>query len=268
MSTETSAQSCWGRFELEASERGHWRIGPLTLWIERTADEWRVATKPGDDPWDETFFVECPLPPSAESPPEDVTWHRFGFKATESAVVVTPRVSDRAVVSRPEMPVTLPPGQSGRYFVGSPAWIDVRPEGAAQAILDAPTFRPSDTWFGSTQEGSLSYATRTRLRRDLSKLPRLRQRVITPVQIENDASDSLVLERLSLPVTHLSVFEAEDGHLWTEPVRLRRESSEETGAVEIGSGPPNEAKGATRLSGPREEHDDVFVSRLFGRLFD
>jgi len=268
MSSTTAKQNCWGRFELERSGRGLWRIGPLTFWIERTDDEWRVATRSGDDPWVDAFSVECPIAGAAEGPPDDVAWHRFGFRNVPTAVVVAPRVADRAVVSRPEMPVTLPPGQSGRYYVGSPAWVDVRPEGADQPILDAPTWRPSDTWFGTTQEGSLSYSTRTRLRRDLSKLPRLRQRIITPVQIENEAADSLVLERLSLPITHLSVFEAEDGYLWTEPVRLRRESSEETGAVEIGGGPPTEARGAPRLSGPRDKHDDVFVSRLFGTLFE
>ena len=132
---------------------------------------------------------------------------------------------------------------------------------------DLPLALVSDTWFGpKAGEGELCYASRTSARQDITTLPETIDRARAAVRIHNKVDSPLSLETLRLPVSSLSLFAGEDRRLWTEAVTLVREEDGESAALELGTGPPVQAKQARLLAGPRDPARKRDTVRAFGNL--
>jgi hypothetical protein len=250
----------WWREELfEIGDIRTWRIGPLSLVIQRTAREWKLAYR-----WNasELSEPEWQVDAGGEFPEDGWEFRRFVFSATGEGLELAPALADRPVVTSPRVPLFVSPGERVTLFVGSPLWLVVRGEG--QSLLEIPVHRPSDTWFGpSTREGELCYAARTRAALEIVNLPVLSRRAATPVHIKNRADTALQLERLKLPVPFCSLFAADDGTVWTEAVTMTREESSEMAEVRLRSGPPSEAGEAALLTAPRNQVDTNAVMQVF-----
>lgn len=270
--TDETPDAWWGSYTLDLQKPRGWRIGPLELWAERSEQQWRIVRRQGEDPLDER--VECAGSVSSEelegllaSDDPEVTVSRFPFRRTDPALKLDAALADRPVVVRPETPLYVVTGESITLFVSTPLWVSVRAGEAGPVLEDVPTFRPSDTWFGpSTREGELCYATRTSGRVSLSNLPQRRHRAVTPVRIRNRASDTLLVERVQLPVQMLALYVSQSGYVWTPGVMLDRERAEDRAYVSFEEGPPEEALEARRIGAPRNESKSNLVMRTFGAL--
>lgn len=145
--------------------------------------------------------------------------------------------------------------------------MEIGVDGGRTVLRELPSLRLSDTWFGSTtREGELAYALRSSARTRLDEMPLRSHRILTPVVLENRASDALLLERLNLPVPFLSVFEEEARGLWTECVHMLRTEEGDTARLDVRRGPPEETSGAVKRSGPRRTHETGHLFRAFGSL--
>ena len=270
----------WGDDALPVQHMHHWRLGALQSWMMRAEHEWRIAWEVGRDPLNEAHEHEGPLPIdeahfSWKSPPPAYTLHRYSMQNTAPAFALHPVLADRALVVRPEHPISIVPGEAITLFVSTPLWVRITVHESAQQLVEMPTVRLSDTWFGpSTREGELCYAARTTGRLHLDNVPRRLHRAITPLRIRNQARDTLLLERVQVPTPHLALYETDDAVLWTQALTLEREANRTTSdpaaAVHIRSGAPPEAEGATRLTNPREPlRRNLFVSTFsaVGALF-
>jgi hypothetical protein len=134
-------------------------------------------------------------------------------------------------------------------------------------MLDVPTYRPSDTWFGpNTRVGELCYAARTSARLSLDQVVRRPGRAITELRLINDGHDALRIERVKVPVPHLGVFRSEDGVFWTERVDLHRKPDEAQATIEIVPGAPAIAGATTRIAEPRETGTPSILVRALGAL--
>ena len=255
----------WGEFRFSAGETMVWCIGPLRLAVRRARQEWQLtydwlAVAEGE--------VACSITPTAEDFPAYEHQERYVFRETGEGLLIRPTLADRPVISRPVTPFHLPAGEEATLFVSSPVWLHLATTAPERDLTEIVIQQPSDTWFGpSTREGQLCYASRTSGRLLLEEVPRRPHRAVTRVVIRNEGGDALRLERLSLPAPYLAVFEADDGLLWTTPVTLVREPSGEMGTVKIHDRPPQEARGAQRLSAPREKPAHASLVRALGALF-
>jgi hypothetical protein len=255
----------WGTYDVDEDTRARFRIGPLELSAERRAREWRVHSDRGEDPLERTVEVEVPA--SGEPADDDGEAVRFTFARAPAAVHVAPALADRPVVLRPEDALHVPAREHVKVFVSTPVWVGLRFGESASASYELPSFRPSDTWFGpTTQDGELCYANRTRAFLDLEAVVPRPHRAVTVVAVHNRGDTTLSLERIKVPVPHLSVFASDDGRLWTERVTLERAEDEGFAQLTIGDNPDDTAGATRRLSEPRlsERH---FVIRAFEALF-
>jgi len=255
----------WAAQSLAENSIGHWQIGPLALWIQRFAQEWRLAVDHGGDPLDSVMVREMP---SARPFPEDhPEARRFGFRKTSDKLKLMPVLADRPVVINPAIPFALPPGEELTLYLSTAVWLQVLVGEPAVTLLEVPTHRPSDTWFGpSTREGEMCYAVKTSARQQLENLPLRPHRVISALRIRNRARTNLAVERIKLPVPHMSIFEAAAGQLWTESVTLEREEDGEMARLQLGKKPPAAIEKTRLLSGPRVKPDKALLIRAFGGL--
>ncbi|MES3629104.1 MAG: hypothetical protein PPP56_02945 [Longimonas sp.] len=281
MTVSESALSPWWRdYSVPLGHMAHWAIGSLSFWAMRTEREWRVAQHAGQDPLADANTYES-LTPDAESAfnwdePEQHTVQRFSMKETSERCALHPQLADRPVVIRPEHPISIVSGETITLFVSTPLWIQYTVHAPAVKLLQMPTMRPSDTWFGTnTRQGELCYASRTTGRLQLSEVPVRPHRAITPLRIRNRASDTLLLERVQVPTAYLALYENEAHALWTQALRLDRgpdniSSSTPAAQVHIEPGTPDEAGSCTRIAEPRETSKrNLFISTFsaVGSLF-
>lgn len=237
----------WGEFDFKSYARRHWRLGSLDLWVTRLTNEWQVAHRWSDDPLDETVELH-----EGVEIPEELERRRYLFSSGGRTLRVLPRVADRPVVTRPDMPVIIPAGEQATLYMASPLWVELAAGDPLKAFASIPIWRASSTWFGEDMiEGTLCYATRTRARLDPTGLRR-GPRITTAVLVSNEHGEPLRVERLALPLPQMSVFRAADGRLWTEAATIAYEPSVKAPA-KIDSGPPREAGPTRRVSGPRED---------------
>lgn len=252
----------WGEQELATGEAGRWRVGPLNLYLHRLPYEWRLVPVRGDDPFDVTLEREHPFPVAII--PEEKDSLRLAFEAAPSRVHLSPALADRSVVLRPERTLLIPAEESVEIYVSTPLWLRLRFGGDDGPEHELPIFRPSDTWFGArTTEGELCYAGRTHALLQLEQVTRRPHRAITAMTVKNGCDEPLLLERLNLPVRHLTLFAGEAGSLWTESVTLERESPDEVASMRQGPKPPREAGNVQKLANPRERLGGNVMFRAF-----
>lgn len=255
----------WAARTVPEEAWGCWRIGPLQVWVWRGRKDWRLGWVHGEDPMDARVEVGCPVAaPEGEGTP--AKWRTVAVAGTGEAVRLEPRCADRPVVVRPMEPTSLPAGEAVRLYVSTPAWVAVHVAGVAEPVAEMPTWRPHDTWSGSSVDGEICYASRSRGRRELDEDERLGHRIVTPLEIKNAASKTVEVDRIALPVPHLSVFAGDDGRLYTESLVLSARERTALADVEIRRGQPPEAGSGQLLSGPRAPRHEMPVVRLFADL--
>ena len=256
----------WAREIAVATGSGvRWTLGPMTLSVFRTGDEWQIGHEPAEVEALDRHIAERET--LLEVPQQIPSLERFVTTAEDEPLALLPRAADRAIVVRPRMPLHVLPGQTTRVFVSAPVWVEINVGRPQRRLRQLPIKRLSDTWFGpSTLDGELAYALKTQARSRLEEMPRAGHRAITPIVIRNDAPDELLFDRISLPVPYLSIFATPEGHLWTETVTLAREESSEMAALDVQSGAPREAAGAERLNGPRRSAESSVLVRAFNSL--
>ena len=254
----------WGKYTLEVGQCLQINIGKTSHAVLRQAREWQLHynnvtdTNENDDTWQVSI---------RDGIGEDYeVMERYVFHQTGASLNILPLQADRPVVTRPLSPLHLPSGEEITLYVSSPLWLQVVP--AEVPVREVPIYRPSDTWFGpSTMKGELCYASVTHGRTELADVPQRPHRAITPVLIRNQADSAMVLERLNLPVPYLSLYADDNGQLWTEAVTMARSSEKDTATVEIGKAAPPEARGASRVTSPRESESRNIFTSTFSTLF-
>jgi len=255
----------WGTHDIARGQSCYWRIGPLQLWIHREEHELFIAYERGYDPLDHSLSVEVPTL-SKEGP--EATVNRYVLRPLEGSLELVPALANRPLVVNPAQPFFLPANHEATLFISSPLWFQVRAGNPSKRLQDEPTFRPSDTWFGSSKRvGELCYATKTSARMLLEQVPILAHRAVSAVRVRNRAASELQLNQIRLPMPNLSLFSSPDGRLWTEALIFDRDVAGGAAAVRLEKGPPAEAGETTLLTEPRYHNEGGFLFEAFGGLF-
>ena len=249
----------WGRHAL--GEDIAFEVGPLTvrlhtendeLWISEERSGGRVAEGTAGDP-------------AAVVDQSGLVWTRWAGPSSDE-VIVTPVFPDRAVVVSPETAFNLSPGAEARIFVRIPLWVRLTfAEAEDVPLLEAPTVVMSDTWWGDFASGDLAYWLPTTARRRISDDLLRPHLVVCPLDLVNESREILPVEKLSVRVTNMPIFQASSG-LWSAPTRVTYEAVDEGSRVDIGKRPPKEAAQARLLTPARVEPARGLRASTFGRF--
>ncbi len=193
----------------------------------------------------------------AEHGPETVL--RYVFDKSEQAVAITAMLADRAVVSRPLSPISLMADASTQVFISTPLYLAVNT--GSHRMIELPTARLSDTWFGDKSAGELCYSDTTRARLDPSAVENLYFKAVTPVTIKNQSHRQLLLDRINVPVPMLQLFRmpAADKSFVTTSITVTLSETVEETRIQLGSA--QEHRDAELISPARKPQKKQFLYR-------
>ncbi|WP_220347723.1 hypothetical protein [Alkalilimnicola ehrlichii] len=265
LTAEAALADWYGEFELPEGAVAEWRIGPARFQVVHRFGEWRVSQQR-----DEGLPLHAEVAfDDVEPMPEDKV-ERFVYADQSGVFHVQPLLPDRSVVSRPAAPLFVPAGEAVRLYVTVPLWLQLSVGKQRKRLLEVPSYRPSDTWFGpTTMTGELCYALRSRCRLYLEDAEFVPYRAHIPVQIRNQASKQLSLERVCVPVRQLSLYVTRDGRFWTDEVGLeQRDEGGSLAALRLGGKAPKEAVDAQRIATSRDAPGRRTAIHAFSALFN
>lgn len=267
MSSDLSTTSrWWGSFHIAHGSAGRWRLGPMELWIQRLRGEWLIAWKTDHSASEDRLSVDMNVDAPDLYEFEQVS--RFGVSSESEALILTPLLANRPVITSPTKPFYIPAGETVTLFVGSPLWVRAEVGSPSLALTEFPVVRPSDTWFGpDTARGELCYASRTACHLRLDDLHFLPYRAMTAVDIRNRATTPLLFERMKLPVDYLSLFHVDHHTFWTRDLTISYEEGDKLNAIRHGAEVPRYANRASLVTRPRQKSEGNLAMRVFSTLF-
>ena len=257
----------WGSVVIPHDRCGRWRIGPLSLCIQRLEGEWRISRSTSGDATATDLEVEVPCECPELLDEEEVS--RFGVSGANETLLLRPALADRDVVSSPQLPFYIPAGESVTIYVSHPLWVQVL-MGKEETVLDEfAIHQPPDTWFGpDTQTGKLCYAARSFCELRRAAVHDRPHRATTALLVKNRAATELYLERIKLPVPYLSLYaDPDSANLWTEDVVLEGFEDHALAPLQVRKGAPAAIARWTKVADARHvTHGNIMV-RAFGSLF-
>ena len=164
---------------------------------------------------------------------------RFLLSGSSNTIQITPQLANRPVVARPMMPTELLPKQQTTLFISTVLW--ARVSAGEVPLAELPTVRLSDTWFGAnTRHGELCYASQTRALLNSDNVQYSPFRAITPITIDNQGIDNVRLDRINVPVPHLTLY-CDGQRFWTSALRVLRETHLAIANLHIDNKPPSQS---------------------------
>lgn len=256
----------WNKFTFEVEQMGFWKFGPLDLWIKRLSNEWRIWVEYSRDPLDIDFQHSLPFTDSIPSR-DKIQMKRFGVKQTDDEIHLTPTLSDRSIVIRPEVPLYILPKEEVELFASLPLW--VRIETKDHVLIDeVPVYHLANSWFGDPAgEGELCYSTTLSSKMKLKDLPERFHRAITAIVIQNNSKESVLLERIKIPAPNLSLFKNEHNLFFTQRLTIEREKDGSFDLLYLDQSPHPEAGDAKDIYPARESLRENIITKTLSRFF-
>jgi hypothetical protein len=151
---------------------------------------------------------------------------RFVFSLPPTGITLQPALADRPVICRPNITVILVPNEEISLFVAIPLWLQLKIDTTDIPLIDIPTLRLSDTWFGpNAREGIICYASNASEQLQITPSDTHDIKATIEIRIKNHSDENLVLDKVSIPVNNLGLYADTDDHLYTRRVILTREGS-------------------------------------------
>lgn len=251
-------ESEWGRTLIMKPEPQLWQMGPLHLWYKQSDGE----------AWFCHQHFNTDAAPSAAAPPpeEQFPWQRWADLSEDSLLAVIPTLPDRPVVVKVENPFWLASGSRSTVHVRIPLWVRIQAEKPSfRMLFELPTVILSDTWFGSFTRGELCYWLTSSARRKIEADRTRPFLAICPIQIKNDSSAVLHVEKFCMRVEGLSLFSCE-GQIWASETRIVYRGKHASSQIEISKQKPQGLQQAERIGEARKAVKGRFFAPTFNGL--
>ena len=256
--TKRTMKSIWGEHEIPLNKTKNWSIGDVQLWCKRTKDEIQIAY----------FTINDKNETERKEPAENISWSRWALKKEHPTIKFTPMFPDRPVVVKPESPFKLNKGVNARIYIRVPIWVKITQSTRESITLfEFPTIVLSNTWFGTFAEGELCYWISSGVRREIEPDPTRPYLAICAIQLMNKSDNDLIVEKICLRVSNLSLF-YDKKQLWADETKVTYKGEQATSQIEFTGKPPTEAKSVELISPPRNPVKKNLVAQTFASLKD
>lgn len=233
----------WTDREIE-NEDNSWQCGPLQATFRTVENELWVA------------FSESAVQ-------TDPDWQRWALKKPPEKLQFLPCFPDLPVVVKPETTFRLMPNITTRIYVRVPLWVRLMINN--EALIEQPIIPLGKTWFGDFLSGTLCYWITSAIRPVITADPARPYLAICPIEITNRSDEELLVEKISLHVDGLSLFESE-GQLWSNLMKIRYRGTKQVSEIKVDSKPDRKQKNLQLITPARENSGRGFSAKTFASL--
>ncbi len=238
----------WGDQTVELGKKLAWQLDDRSIVLHRQENEWVVWDNKAPIHSSET--IQLVRDEVDEGSDEDK--RRILQKNTEDEIRVDPLLADRSFLVRPGSALIIAPNDTVEIYVSTPLWFSIKTKMKKLLLIDVPLIQPSDAWFGpSTLEGELCYAKFTDATTDVQSIEWRCHRAVTKIVIHNVKKSELLIERINVPVTMLSLNQTDDGKILTESLIVKCDADDKTVDIVIEKQPPQVFGKTVSLAEPR-----------------
>lgn len=242
-------------------------VGALELYASLLESEWQFRHRYITE--DETKSErQINLSVVKNLPQTNLELMRFIHADKGNSLQVRPCLANKNIVAKPYTPVFLPSQQTMTIYISTPVWLAIFQNQLRQPLLEIPTFKLSDTWFGPKPHiGELCYSSQFSGRISLDSLPKRSSRIITPVRITNNGEGNLKLEKISIPCDYLAIYVNKEQALWTPTLSIIRETEQSRTRIAIDKTLHPALLDAQRIAEPRVSDQTRLLSKTIDMLF-
>ena len=250
-------QSIWGKYEGSNDNTFHVQGGFVGIKLMRYATGWMIRDEYMESVAD--HFMSEMLKES------NVLLDSHIYQTGTSKVLyVKPSLPVKPIVFRNNTELWISPKQSLRIFLAIPINIQfyTRRVDDENLFYEASTYRLSDTWFGEPDSGEPAFSIGARFGTHPKQLEARYFEAICPVQIHNNSSQMLELQRLIVQVDYLKLYQ-KDNHLITDLVSVEYKGPDQVSNLQFSTEKQFHGDSPVILNRPRKDTGKNILGKSF-----
>ncbi len=220
-------QAFWNKYEFSVGQTMLFKIGNAEVFVKHIQNGWLLKNRFPAQTYAEPQMVEV------EGMEDDS--EVFHFQTGKSHILhVVPALPNKAVVFRNNKNIKISAGQSASLFFRIPLSIqfyfqEIKDE---NRLFELPLQRLSDTWFGEPDNGEAAYSIGSNYDKSFDDVKVASWEAVAPVEIINNTTGLLDLQRLILRVEEFSLF-LKNKQLLSNHVAIEFRGQENAGSVNL-----------------------------------
>ncbi|MBN2534139.1 MAG: hypothetical protein JXB88_14715 [Spirochaetales bacterium] len=249
----------WQTYSINENTLYCLKMGFLTIWIKQVEQDLYIAWKRYDDEQDISKLAICESGPDSQ----ELSWSRWIFHSRSPSLFIKPCLPDRPLIIKPEIPIIIPRGNGGSFFINVPVWIQIGVNEETPLVLnEIPIYILSNSWFGDTISGELCYSKNSLIRKNYLDLEDKSWNAVCAIQMKNNSKSELSFDRFCLHTENLTLYAGEK-RLWTSQVKIEFQGEGQLSHVTLSKIRPGFEKSVKTMNKPRKEIDDNIIKKSF-----
>lgn len=221
------SQSFWKKYAVKDNQTLGFKTGFADVIIKRESNGWLVKASSLAESVNEMQVCET------DDLRDDQDVLHF-YSGSSGNLIVVPALPDKAVVFRNNKNIKISAGESTRLFFNIPLTLqfyfdEVKDE---TRLIEVPTRRLSDTWFGEIDEGEPAYSIGSAYFKSIAEAETRVWEALASVEIVNNTFGVLDLQRLILRVEDFNLYR-KDNLILTSHVTIEFKGQEQLEIVNL-----------------------------------
>ncbi|RKD91137.1 DUF432 domain-containing protein [Mangrovibacterium diazotrophicum] len=194
-------KNIWGKHEGKLNQQIQFESGFCSLQLKYFTGGWSVVQQKKAEPVAEATFQIL----NEDTNLPDAHLFQTGRSAN---LFIQPALPPKSVVFRGNKKIIIRPHQTLRIYIATPIYIQLyyKQVDADHFLAEYETERITDTWFGEPDSGSPAFSVGSRFATTPEELDATKYEIIVPVNIQNNTTQLLDLQRLLIRVELMNVY--------------------------------------------------------------
>jgi hypothetical protein len=250
-------QGFWKTYQFAVNQTRLFRAGYSEIVVKHIQNGWLVKSEVVGLPSDGLLVEEV------DGLVDDTDVLQF-YTGNSDRLVVMPALPNKAVVFRNNKNIKISAGESVRLFFRIPLTMqfyfqEVKDE---NRLIEIPLERLSDTWFGEMDNGEPAYSIGSNYDNLLADVRANAWEAIASVEIINNTSGVLDLQRLILRVEEFSLFRKGD-QILTNHITIEFKGQDQAESVSLSTRDDTQGKHVVLLARSRLSDTKRLLRRSF-----
>ncbi|MFY9151514.1 MAG: DUF432 domain-containing protein [Prolixibacteraceae bacterium] len=247
----------WTKYTFAVNQTRLFKIGYSEVFIRHIQNGWLIKSKKTD-----SEFAELEVEEVAGIDDDSDVLHFHTGKSHD--LIVIPALPEKSVVFRNNKNLKITAGEATNLFLRVPVNLqfyfqEVKDE---NRMLDLPTKRLSDTWFGEIDSGEPAFSIGSNYDKSFADVKAMDWEAILSVEIINNTSGSLDLQRLILHVEEFHLY-LKNKQLLTNYATIEFKGQEQAGSVNLSVRKEIHGEKPVQLAKPRNSDTRNLLRRSF-----